>query len=193
MITCIVNPSRCGSTWLQHIIDKHFQLTGLNDYSMEYEIIDHANGMEVIKNPPTKNFLFKYQYLYANKPLLGADKYIVLDRRDLHAWVYSSYMSFQNQHPHGAKPKEYIFDQAVFDSHEKAMMKLRKESWEPEKTRLISQGATSLVYEDIKDLSSKEILKLCGYEDATEFDTNDLYLNGVKLEKVWSKPKRIVL
>jgi len=64
---------------------------------------------------------------------------------------------------------------------------------EPEKTRLISQGATSLVYEDIKDLSSKEILKLCGYEDATEFDTNDLYLNGVKLEKVWSKSKRIVL
>ena len=68
MITCLVNPSRCGSTWLQHIIDKHFILTGLNDYSMEYEIIDHANGIEVIKNPPTKNFLFKYQYLYANKP-----------------------------------------------------------------------------------------------------------------------------
>ena len=56
MITCIVNPSRCGSTWLQHIIDKHFMLTGLNDYSMEYEIIDHANGMHVIDNPPSKTF-----------------------------------------------------------------------------------------------------------------------------------------
>jgi hypothetical protein len=153
---------------------------------MEYEIIDHANGMEVIKNPPTKNFLFKYQYLYANKPLLGADKYIVIDRRDLHAWVYSSYMSFQNQHVHGKAPVNRTFDHMVFKSHEKAMMKLRKQSWEPEKARLISHGATSLVYEDIKDLSSTEILKLCGYEDATEFDTNNLYFRGIKLEPVWS-------
>ena len=106
MITCIVNPSRCGSTWLQHIIDKHFQLTGLSDYSMEYEIIDHANGMKVMENPPTKNFLFKYQYLYANKPLFGADKYIVIDRRDLYAWCYSSYMSF-NILTHMAKHQRY--------------------------------------------------------------------------------------
>ena len=187
MITCIVNPSRCGSTWLQHIIDKHFRLTGLNNHSMEYEIIDHANGMEVIKNPPTKNFLFKYQYLYANKPLFGADKYIVLDRRDLYAWCYSSYMSFQNHHPHGKAPDFYTFDHVTFKTHEKAMMKLREESWEPEKARLISHGAISLVYEDIKDLSSTEILKLCGYDDATEFDVNQLYFRGeTRLEPVWS-------
>tara|TARA_B100000242_G_C42949140_1_gene440118 strand:+ start:329 stop:901 length:573 start_codon:yes stop_codon:yes gene_type:complete len=186
MITCIVNPSRCGSTWLQHIIDKHFMLTGLNDYSMEYEIIDHANGMHVIDNPPSKNFLFKYQYLYANKPLLGADKYIVLDRRDLDAWIYSSYMSFQNHHPHGKAPVHRTFDHAIFNQHKDAMMMLREKSWEPEKARLISHGAISLVYEDIKDLSSTEILKLCGYEDATEFDTNDLYFRGIKLEPVWS-------
>ncbi len=187
MITCIVNPSRCGSTWLQHIIDKHFQLTGLNDYSMEYEVIDHANGVKLIDNPPTENFLFKYQYLYANKPLFGADKYIVIDRRDLDAWTYSSYMSFQNAHPHGAKPKEYIFDQVVFDSHKKAMMKLRKESWEPEETRLISQGAISLIYEDIKNLSARDILKLCGYEDATNFDKDDLYFRQTtRLVPVWS-------
>ena len=66
------------------------------------------------------------------------------------------------------------------------MMKLRQESWEPEKKRLISHGAVSLVYEDIKNLSSTEILKLCGYDDATEFDTNDLYLGPIKLEPVWS-------
>ena len=160
MITCIVNPSRCGSTWLQHIIDKHYLLEDLNDYSMEYEVIDHANGVKLIDNPPTKNFLFKYQYLYANRPLLGADKYIVLDRRDLDAWVYSSYMAFQNHHPHGAldEYKEYIYDEKVFQVHKKQMMKLRKESWEPEKARLISQGAINLVYEDIKDLSTKDIL-----------------------------------
>ena len=187
MITCIVNPSRCGSTWLQHIIDKHFQLIGMNDYSMEYEVIDHANGVKLIDNPPTENFLFKYQYLYANKPLFGADKYIVIDRRDLDAWTYSSYMSFQNAHPHGAKPKEYIFDQVVFDSHKKAMMKLRKESWEPEETRLISQGAISLIYEDIKNLSARDILKLCGYEDATNFDKDDLYFRQTtRLVPVWS-------
>ena len=42
------------------------------------------------------------------------------------------------------------------------------------------------LYEDIKNLSSTEILKLCGYDDATEFDTNDLYLGPIKLEPVWS-------
>ena len=70
----------------------------------------------------------------------------------------SSYMSFQNQHPHGKAPVNRTFDHAVFKSHEKAMMMLREKSWEPEKARLISHGATSLVYEDIKDLSSTEIL-----------------------------------
>ena len=59
-------------------------------------------------------------------------------------------------------------------------------SWEKEKARLISQGAVSLWYEDIKDLSAKEILILCGYEDAIEFDKDDLYFRGIKLEKVWS-------
>ena len=189
MITCIVNPSRCGSTWLQHIIDKHFLLEGLNDYSMEYEVIDHANGVKLIENPPTENFLFKYQYLYANRPLLGADKYIVLDRRDLDAWVYSSYMAFQNHHPHGAldEHKEYIYDEKVFQVHKKQMMKLRKESWEPEKARLISQGAINLVYEDIKDLSTKEILSECGIDNGWDFDKNDLwFLNRVKLAPVWS-------
>jgi len=189
MITCIVNPSRCGSTWLQHIIDKHYLLEELNDYSMEYEVIDHANGVKLIDNPPTKNFLFKYQYLYANRPLLGADKYIVLDRRDLDAWVYSSYMAFQNHHPHGAldEYKEYIYDEKVFQVHKKQMMKLRKESWEPEKARLISQGAINLVYEDIKDLSTKDILAECGIDKGWDFDKNDLWFrNQVKLAPVWS-------
>tara|TARA_B100001996_G_C18660357_1_gene592805 strand:+ start:1751 stop:2332 length:582 start_codon:yes stop_codon:yes gene_type:complete len=189
MITCIVNPSRCGSTWLQHIIDKHYLLEDLNDYSMEYEVIDHANGVKLIDNPPTKNFLFKYQYLYANRPLLGADKYIVLDRRDLDAWVYSSYMAFQNHHPHGAldEYKEYIYDEKVFQVHKKQMMKLRKESWEPEKARLISQGAINLVYEDIKDLSTKDILSECGIDKGWDFDKNDLWFrNQVKLAPVWS-------
>ena len=193
MITCIVNPSRCGSTWLQHIIDKHYLLEDLNDYSMEYEVIDHANGVKLIDNPPTKNFLFKYQYLYANRPLLGADKYIVLDRRDLDAWVYSSYMAFQNHHPHGAldEYKEYIYDEKVFQVHKKQMMKLRKESWEPEKARLISQGAINLVYEDIKDLSTKDILSECGIDKGWDFDKNDLWFrNQVKLAPVWSCNKK---
>ena len=190
MITCIVNPSRCGSTWLQHILDKHFQLEKLNDYSMQYEVTDHADGEKLINNPPTKNFLFKYQYLYANRPLFGADKYIVLDRKDLDAWVYSSYMSFQNNHPHGVldKDKKYIFADDVFQVHKKQMMQLRKQSWEPEKTRLISQGAISLDYEDIKDLTSREILRLCGIDKGWNFDTDDLWFyDKVKLEPVWSK------
>ena len=29
-------------------------------------------------------------------------------------------------------------------------------------------------------------LKLCGYEDATEFDTNDIYWEGIHLVPVWS-------
>ena len=60
MITCIVNPSRCGSTLLLHILDKYFRMSRTPNYSMEYEIIDEKVGAEVLKQKSGANFLFKY-------------------------------------------------------------------------------------------------------------------------------------
>lgn len=187
MITCIVNPSRCGSTLLLHIIDKYFRLKNTPNYSMEYEIIDDVSGRKKIEEKTGTNFLFKYQYLFVHKPLLGADKYIVIDRKDKEAWAYSSYHSWINQHWHGKldAQKQYISDEKSLQVHKENMIN-NLDSWHKEKNRLISQGAVSLWYEDIKDLSAKEILILCGYEDAIEFDKDDLYFRGIKLEKVWS-------
>ena len=125
------------------------------------------------------------------RQLLGADKYIIIDRRDLYAWSYSHYMTHTNKHVHGEPPTSYTFDHGKFKSHQEIMMKLRS-TWEKEKDRLISHGAISLYYEDIKDLSAKEILNLCGFDDAEDFDKNDLYFEPehtqlrIKLVPVWS-------
>ena len=60
----------------------------------------------------------KYQYLFTHKPLLGADKYIIIDRRDTYAWCYSHYMTHTNKHVHGEPPKTYTFDHSEFKKHE---------------------------------------------------------------------------
>jgi hypothetical protein len=186
MITCIVNPSRCGSTLLLHILDKYFRMSRTPNYSMEYEIIDEKVGAEVLKQKSGANFLFKYQFLFTIQPLLGADKYIVLDRKDKDAWIYSSFMSFMHHNPHGKlENKEYEFDEVVFNHHKDHMFRLLP-IWEKEKSRLIDQGAVSLWYEDIKDKSAADILQMCGYPGAAPFDKDDLYFRGIKLEKVWS-------
>ena len=191
MITCIPNPGRCGGTLLLHILDKYFKMKNTPDYKMEYEVFDYDTGLDRIKNPPAKNYLFKYQYLFTHKPLLGADKYIIIDRRDLYAWSYSHYMTHTNKHVHGEPPTSYTFDHGKFKSHQEIMMKLRS-TWEKEKDRLISHGAISLYYEDIKDLSAKEILNLCDFDDAEDFDKDDLYFEPehtgmrIKLVPVWS-------
>lgn len=188
MITCIVNPSRCGSTLLLLILDKYFRMSRTPHYSMEYEIIDDTVGKKTIEEKAGTNFLFKYQYLFVHKPLLGADKYIVIDRKDKDAWAYSSYHSWINQHWHGRLDphKQYITEEKSLQVHKENMIN-NLDSWHKEKNRLISQGAISLWYEDIKDMTAKEILNICGYEDAIDFDKDDLYLKGVKLEKVWSE------
>ena len=62
----------------------------LPGYDMQYEVIKPFL-------PQQENIIFKYQYLYTYQPLNGADKYIVLDRRDKQAWLYSTYMSAVNK------------------------------------------------------------------------------------------------
>ena len=94
MKICIVNPSRCGSTLLLSVLANK-----LKNYQIVYEVLDQQTGLDLLKLK--SNLLFKYQYLWANKPLHGADKYIISDRKDLDAWSYSSYMSFVNHHHHG--------------------------------------------------------------------------------------------
>ena len=85
---------------------------------MEYEII--ANDLW-----QSQKIFFKYQYLYANKPLLGADKYIVIDRRDIEAWFFLLHVF--RQHTNMGKPCKYERLIIMFlKSHEKAMMKLRE-------------------------------------------------------------------
>ena len=187
MITCIVNPSRCGSTLLLHILDKYFIMKGTPNYYMKYEIIDDVVGRKKIEEHKNNNFLFKYQYLFVHKPLLGADKYIVIDRKDKEAWAYSSFHSWINQHWHGKldERKEYKTDEKALQIHRENMFNLLP-SWEKEKNRLISQGAVNMWYEDIKDLSAVEILKLCGYDDAEPFNKDDLYFQNKKLVPVWS-------
>ena len=187
MITCIVNPSRCGSTLLLHILDKYFRMSRTPNYEMLYEVMDNKIGTELLEKHKNNNFLFKYQYLFTHKPLLGADKYIVIDRKDKDAWVYSSYHAWMNSHAHGKLDpnKKYISDDKTFQIHRDNLMNCLP-SWEAEKARLISHGAISLWYEDIKDKNAVEILDMCGYPNAQPFDKDDLYFNGIKLEKVWS-------
>ena len=100
-------------------------------------------------------------------------------------------MTHKNKHVHGEPPSTYTFDHIEFKKHQDIMMKVRS-SWEKEKDRLISHGAISLYYEDIKDLSAKEILNLCDFDDAEDFDKDDLYFEPehtgmrIKLVPVWS-------
>tara|TARA_R110002167_G_scaffold181414_1_gene381703 strand:- start:2058 stop:2654 length:597 start_codon:yes stop_codon:yes gene_type:complete len=198
MITCIVNPSRCGSTLLLALLDKYFRISRTPNYTAEYEIIDEKVGKEKMENPPSENYLVKYQYLFTCKPLLGADKYIVLDRKDKDAWAYSSFMSFFHHHSHGPLPdKEYACDSDLLEKHKERMFKLLT-AWEKEKKRLIDQGAHSLCYEDIRDNDTPRILEMCGFPNALDFDKDDLNLKpilgaDIPLVKMWSKPKRLVL
>tara|TARA_R110002074_G_scaffold358063_3_gene530356 strand:- start:292 stop:876 length:585 start_codon:yes stop_codon:yes gene_type:complete len=192
MRVCIVNPSRCGSTLLLHILDKYFRLRKTPRYEMLYEVIDDKVGRELLKKHKYNNFLFKYQYLFTHKPLLGADKYIVVDRKDKDAWAYSSYHAWVNNHPHGKLDpnKEYLTDEKALEIHKHNLNKCLP-SWEKEKARLISQGAVNLWYEDIKDKTAMEILELCGFPTFESFDKDDLYFGNIKLEKVWSCNKEL--
>jgi len=192
MRVCIVNPSRCGSTLLLHILDKYFRLRKTPRYEMLYEVIDDKVGRELLKKHKYNNFLFKYQYLFTHKPILGADKYIVVDRKDKDAWAYSSYHAWVNNHPHGKLDpnKEYLTDEKALEIHKHNLNKCLP-SWEKEKARLISQGAVNLWYEDIKDKTAMEILELCGFPTFESFDKDDLYFGNIKLEKVWSCNKEL--
>tara|TARA_X000000368_G_C22824610_1_gene620579 strand:- start:133 stop:534 length:402 start_codon:yes stop_codon:yes gene_type:complete len=129
---------------------------------MQYEVITPAL-------PQQKNIIFKYQYLYTYQRLEGADKYIVLDRRDKQAWLYSTYMSAVNKHHHGKLPdKEFKFDSVEYNSSKQGMIKVYDEIWIPERERLVAAGADMVWYEDI------------------DFNASDVFFGGQKLEKVWS-------
>ena len=108
MKICIVNPGRCGSTVvLASLANK------LDNFSMIYEVINYENGLYVLQ--ANQNIIFKYQFLYALTPLKGADKYIIVDRKDKDAWIYSTYMSAVNYHWHGSlKNTENIY-LAIYD------------------------------------------------------------------------------
>lgn len=164
MKICIVNPSRCGSTLLLSVLANR-----LKNYHIVYEILDQETGLDLLKLKT--NLIFKYQYLWANKPLHGADKYIISDRKDLDAWSYSSYMSFVNHHHHGKLLDiDYEFDKKLFLKHKNNLLKMYNNSWIPERQRLLKQGADIVWYEDIKNI----------YKD------QDIYFGGYKLEPVWS-------
>lgn len=153
----IVNPGRCGGTWMLCYL--HSLLPG---YDMQYEVITPAL-------PQQENIIFKYQYLYTYQRLEGADKYIVLDRRDKQAWLYSTYMSAVNKHHHGKLPdKEFKFDSVEYNNSKQGMIKVYDEIWIPERERLVAAGADMVWYEDI------------------DFDVPEVLFNGIKLEKVWS-------
>ena len=163
MKICIVNPSRCGSTLLLSVLANK-----LKNYQTVYEILDHQSGVNLLDT--SSDIIFKYQYLWAHKSLLGADKYIIADRKDLDAWAYSSYMSFVNHHHHGKIPvgAKAIYKKEDYENHKKNMFKMYNESWIPERERLLKQGADIVWYEDIPNT----------------FD--NVYFNNIKLEKVWS-------
>jgi len=157
MRICIVNPGRCGGTWLLYYL--HSKLP--EDYCVQYEVIKN-------ELPNFKNIIFKYQYLYTHQPLQGADKYIVLDRKDKDAWLYSTYMSAVHSHHHGALPKkQYAFSLIDWNHSKLGMSKVYDEIWVPERERLVAAGADMVWYEDMKM-------------------DEDVYFQGVKLEPVWS-------
>lgn len=159
MKICIVNPGRCGGTWMLCYLH---QL--LPDYDMEYEVITPVL-------PQQDNIIFKYQYLYTYQRLEGVDKYIVLDRKDKDAWLYSTYMSAVNKHHHGKLPDiDFNFDPVEYNDSKLGMTKVYDEIWVPERERLVAAGADMVWYEDI------------------DFNVSDVFFKGQKLQKVWSDP-----
>ena len=96
------------------------------------------------------------------------DKYIVLDRKDKDAWLYSTYMSAVHSHHHGALPKkQYAFSLIDWNHSKLGMSKVYDEIWVPERERLVAAGADMVWYEDMKM-------------------DEDVYFQGIKLEPVWS-------
>ena len=160
MKICIVNPGRCGGTYALYKLAKRFP-----NYAVQYEVITPAL-------PQQENIIFKYQYLYTYQRLEGADKYIVLDRRDKQAWLYSTYMSAVNKHHHGKLPdKEFKFDSVEYNNSKQGMIKVYDEIWVPERERLVAAGASMVWYEDMV------------------FD-EDVYFEHIRLVPVWSCNKK---
>lgn len=156
MKICIVNPGRCGGTLTLCYL--HSKLPG---YDMQYEVITPAL-------PQQENIIFKYQYLYTYQRLDGADKYIVLDRKDKDAWLYSTYMSSVNKHLHGKLPDiDFKFDSVEYNNSKQGMIRVYDEIWVPERERLLAAGADMVWYEDIKI-------------------NEDVYFGTIKLVPVWS-------
>ena len=107
--------------------------------------------------------------MYTYQRLEGADKYIVLDRKDKDAWLYSTYMSAVNKHHHGKLPDvDFKFDPVLYNDSKLGMTKVYDEIWKPERERLVAAGADMVWYEDI------------------DFNVSDVFFRGQKLQKVWS-------
>tara|TARA_B100000927_G_scaffold202892_1_gene164477 strand:+ start:1703 stop:2185 length:483 start_codon:yes stop_codon:yes gene_type:complete len=156
MKICIVNPGRCGGTLMLCYL--HSKLPG---YDMRYEIIKD-------ELPTEENIIFKYQYLYTHKPLHGADKYIVVDRKDKDAWMYSTYMSALHSHHHGKLPdKKYALNIIDWNHSKLGLSHVYDNIWIPERERLVAAGADMVWYEDMKI-------------------EEDVYFEDTKLEPVWS-------
>ena len=124
---------------------------------------------EVITNelPSSEKIIFKYQYLYIQEALEGADKYIVVDRKDKDAWLFSTYMSSVNKHHHGTVKGSFRFNESDYNHSKTGMSKIYDEVWVPERERLLKAGADMVWYEDIKI-------------------NEDVYLGNIKLVPVWS-------
>ena len=110
--------------------------------------------------------------LHCFQPLHGADKYIIIDRKDKEAWLYSTYMSKKHNHFHGALKQEFNFDKEEYANAKQNLNMLYESMWIPERERLLSEGADMVWYEDIKINEDVSI---------------DLpFLGHTKLEPVWS-------
>lgn len=156
MKICIVNPGRCGGTLMLCYL--HSKLPG---YNMLYEVITKDL-------PQDENIIFKHQFLYTHQPLEGADKYIICDRKDKDAWLFSTYMSSVNKHHHGSvKGSIWKFNEADYNRSKLNMSKVYDEVWIPERNRLLRAGADMVWQEDMKI-------------------EEDVYFRGTKLVPVWS-------
>ncbi len=168
MKICIVNPGRCGSTVvLASLANK------LDNFSMIYEVINYENGLYVLQ--ANQNIIFKYQFLYALTPLKGADKYIIVDRKDKDAWIYSTYMSAVNYHWHGSlkNTENKFFDQNNFDVAKDNLLSLYKNYWIPERERLLTEEKADIIWQEDINI------------------TEDVYIDlpprkNIKLTPVWS-------
>ena len=135
----------------------HSKLPG---YELKYEVI--TNNL-----PESENIIFKYQYLYTHEHLEGADKYIICDRKDREAWLFSTYMAAVNGHHHGAIKDPFKFNNLDYNDSKLGMNKVYEKTWIPERERLLNAGADMVWYEDIKI-------------------NEDVYLGNTKLVPVWS-------